>query len=112
MAGILEGDDGVQARCLREKRARKRRASGLLSEQSVLRRVLTVTSADSSGAGEVADGAILIDFLYMIVYGAFGNDVSISEKQKKAVVKNESVTICKCQLWHMAHAKSPKTGPH
>lgn len=61
MEGMFEGEDGVHARCLREKRARKRRARGLSSEQRVLRRAATVVSTVSSGAGEIADGAILTD---------------------------------------------------
>jgi hypothetical protein len=63
MAG-RQGRDGLQARCLREKRARKRRARGEDSLVRVLRRVRTVGSS-SVGGGEVAEGA-------MIVFVVFG----------------------------------------
>lgn len=63
MAG-RQGRDGMQARCLREKRARKRRARGEDSLVRVLRRVRMVWSS-SVGGGEVTEGA-------MIVFVVFG----------------------------------------
>lgn len=73
MAGTFKGEVGMHAKCLREKRARNRRPMGWDSEQRVLRklRMVAVVVSVSSGAGEVADGAILmfILFLYMIPKG-------------------------------------------
>lgn len=60
MAGIGEGLDW-QARCFREKRARKRVARGVDSLVRVLRRVRVVgSSAGVWGGGVVADGVILL----------------------------------------------------
>ena len=56
IASIAEMEDW-HARCLREKRARNRRARGSDSEVRVLRRVMIVGSA--VGGGEVAEGAML-----------------------------------------------------
>lgn len=53
----MAGREDWQARCLREKRARKRRARGSDSLVRVLRRVRIVGS--SVGGGDVAEGAIL-----------------------------------------------------
>lgn len=53
----MAGREDWQARCLREKRARKRRARGSDSEVSVLRREMIAGSIE--GGGDVADGAIL-----------------------------------------------------
>lgn len=58
----MAGREDWQARCLREKRARKRRASGSDSLVRVLRRVRIVGS--STGGGDVAEGAILLLFLF------------------------------------------------
>ena len=52
----IAGREDWQARCLREKRARKRRARGSDSLVKVLRRVRIVKS--SVGGGDVAEGAI------------------------------------------------------
>ena len=52
----MAGRDAWQARCLREKSARNRRARGEDSLVRVLRRVRTVLP--SVGGGEVAEGAI------------------------------------------------------
>lgn len=49
----------VLARCFRLKRARKRDARGLLSERSVLRRVVRVWSSGDEAGGEMAEGVIL-----------------------------------------------------
>lgn len=49
----------VLARCFRLKRARKRDARGLLSERSVLRRVVRVWSSRDVAGGEMAEGVIL-----------------------------------------------------
>lgn len=58
IAGRREGD-GEQARCFREKRARKRRARGSDSEQRVLRReVMVLSSSYAGGGGVIADGAM------------------------------------------------------
>jgi len=63
MAGMHDGLSGWQARCLREKRARKRFARGSDSVVRVLRserRVGSVEMTVCPGAGgEVAEGAIL-----------------------------------------------------
>ena len=56
--GLLLVLAGRQARCLRENRARKRRARGSDSLVRVLRRVRMVVS--SWGVGEVADGAMMV----------------------------------------------------
>jgi hypothetical protein len=56
MASIA-GMEDWHARCLREKRARNRRARGSDSEVRVLRRVRMVGS--TVGGGEVAKGAML-----------------------------------------------------
>jgi hypothetical protein len=53
----MAGREDWQARCLREKRARKRRARGSDSDVRVLRRATTVGSR--VGGGVVAEGAIL-----------------------------------------------------
>lgn len=53
----MAGREDWQAICLREKRARKRRARGSDSEVKVLRRVMIVGS--SVGGHDVAEGAIL-----------------------------------------------------
>lgn len=61
MAGTFKGEDGIHAKCLREKRARNRRPIGWASEQRVLRKLrMVAVVVVSSGAGDVADGAILI----------------------------------------------------
>lgn len=54
----MAGREDWQAKCLREKRARKRRARGSDSLLRVLRRVRIVES--SVGGGDVAEGAILL----------------------------------------------------
>lgn len=57
----MAGREDWQARCLREKRARKRRARGSDSETSVLRRDRIVGSMTGEGDADrdVAEGAIL-----------------------------------------------------
>jgi len=57
----IAGREDWQARCLREKRARNRRARGSDSLVRVLRRVRIVES--SAGGGDVAEGAILFLFV-------------------------------------------------
>lgn len=54
----MAGREDWQARCLREKRARKRRARGSDSEVRVFRRAVIVGS--EAGGGDVAEGAILL----------------------------------------------------
>ena len=58
----MAGREAWQARCLRENRARKRRARGEDSLVRVLRRVRTIGS--SVGGGEVAEGAM---FAFIVV---------------------------------------------
>jgi len=74
----MAGREAWQARCLREKRARKRRARGEDSLVRVLRRARTVGS--SVGGGEVADGAM---FAFVVMrrcrYGV-GRNLFRSEK--------------------------------
>ena len=61
MAGMHDGVSGWQARCLSEKRARNRFASGSDSVVMVLRRETRIGSVERSPfAGEVADGAIFV----------------------------------------------------
>ena len=67
----MAGREDWQARCLREKRARKRRARGSFSDVKVLRRAMIVGS--SVGGGDVADGAMLL----------FALDVDVRRSQKK-----------------------------
>lgn len=57
----MAGREDWHARCLREKRARNRRARGSDSDVRVLRRVAIVRS--SLGSGEVAAGAIFVDYI-------------------------------------------------
>jgi len=52
----MAGTEDWHARCLREKRARNRRARGSFSEQRVLRRARMVGSL--VGGGDVAEGAM------------------------------------------------------
>ncbi len=60
----MAGREDWQARCLREKRALKRRARGSDSEQRVLRRARMVGSA-VVGGGDVAEGAMAGYFLQL-----------------------------------------------
>ena len=58
----MAGMDDWQARCLREKSARKRRARGSVSVVRVLRRERMVGSI--AGGGVVAEGAIFYFYFF------------------------------------------------
>lgn len=59
---VVCGEDGWQARCLSEKRARKRRARGTPSLQRALRRERIIESSEmiaKAGSGSRSEGAIM-----------------------------------------------------
>lgn len=57
---VCEVGGDVEARCLREKRARKRAASGEDSDVKILRSVRMVESTADSGTGSTAEGAMVV----------------------------------------------------
>jgi len=83
-----------QARCLREKRARKRRARGELSEVSFLRRARIWESSGSVGMGDIAEGAMFA----VVVFGRWwrrcsgvGGEKFMSEKSQWRGRKREGL---------------------
>lgn len=101
MAG-RHGRDGLQARCLREKRARKRRARGEDSLVRVLRRVRTVRSS-SAGGGEVAEGAMIV----FVVFGRWswlwcGGEIYLREISPLAgsIPRGRAASLLAGIVWH------------
>jgi hypothetical protein len=101
MAG-RQGRDGLQARCLREKRARKRRARGEDSLVRVLRRVRTVGSS-SAGGGEVAEGAMIV----FVVFGRCswlwcGGEIYLREISPLAgsIPRGRAASLLAAIVWH------------
>lgn len=81
MAGRAVEGTGEDARCLSEKRARKRRASGCVSVVRVFRReIMDVSSPVAIAGGESAAGAITANLSRVMLSGGCLKTPFVQEK--------------------------------